>query len=108
MLLDANILRPFLNMGGERAGGVADDEFGKYGPIALYVGGPAKCDSRMSRTRILDLGTPEGGAVSRFRMQRLSDFYYSWGAGAADINHDGVRRRFRPARVLRPGIHEAQ
>ena len=27
---------------------------------------------------------------SHFRMQRLSDFYYSWGAGAADFNHDGV------------------
>ena len=27
---------------------------------------------------------------SRFRMQRLTDFYYAWGAGAADFNHDGV------------------
>ena len=27
---------------------------------------------------------------SHFRMQRLSDFYYAWGAGAADFNHDGV------------------
>ena len=25
-----------------------------------------------------------------FKMQRLSDFYYAWGAGAADFNHDGV------------------
>ena len=25
-----------------------------------------------------------------FKLQRLSDFYYSWGAGAADINHDNV------------------
>jgi hypothetical protein len=27
---------------------------------------------------------------NRFRMQRLSDFYYAWGAGAADFNHDGA------------------
>jgi hypothetical protein len=27
---------------------------------------------------------------SRFRMQQLSDFYYSWGASADDFNHDGV------------------
>ena len=39
IMLDANIVRPFLNDGGEIAGGVAEDEVGKFGPIALYVGG---------------------------------------------------------------------
>ena len=27
---------------------------------------------------------------SRFRMQRINDFYYGWSATAADINHDGI------------------
>src|SRR2546422_362278 len=31
--LDANIVRPHLNGGGEIGGGAADDEAGKYGPI---------------------------------------------------------------------------
>jgi len=37
--IDANIVRPFLNDNGETSGGVADDEFGRFGPIALYAGG---------------------------------------------------------------------
>ena len=91
ILLDANILRPFLNMGGERAGGVAEDEFGKFGPIALYVGGTAKCGSRMSPTRIWRFRyAPKEEVSSHFRMQQLTDFYYAWGAAAADFNHDGV------------------
>ena len=36
IILDANIIRPFLNEGGSgNSGGVADEEFGRYGPIAL-------------------------------------------------------------------------
>ena len=33
---------------------------------------------------------PAEKVSSNFRMQRLSDFYYSWGAGAADVDHDNV------------------
>jgi hypothetical protein len=89
--LDANIVRPFLNEGGERAGGMADPEAGNYGPIALYVGGTGGV--RFKDVAYKDLGIqvrPVEQTSSRFKMQRLSDFYYSWGAGAADINHDGV------------------
>jgi hypothetical protein len=27
---------------------------------------------------------------SNFRLQRLQEFYYSWGAAAGDFNHDSV------------------
>ena len=40
-----------------------------------------------------DLGVkflPPEQLSSNFRMQTLNDFYYSWSAAAADINHDGV------------------
>jgi hypothetical protein len=91
ILLDANIIRSFLNEGGERAGGVADDEFGRYGPIALYVGGSGEV--RFKDIAYKDLSVQvrtKEELSSRFRMQRLTDFYYAWGAGAADFNHDGV------------------
>ncbi len=91
LYLDANIIRPLLNNGGERGGGVADPEAGNFGPIALYAGGSGE-------VRFKDIGhkdlaiqvRPVEKVSSNFRMQRLSDFYYSWGAGAADVNHDNV------------------
>ena len=39
VVLDANILRPFLNDAGGVTGGVADEDFGRFGAVALYVGG---------------------------------------------------------------------
>ena len=33
--------------------------------------------------------TPKEKSSPRFRVQRISDFYYSWGADAADFNKDG-------------------
>ena len=91
IFLDANIVRPFLNDGGEIAGGVAEDEAGRYGPIALYVGGAGEV--RFKDVSYRDLAVKEFApeqVSSHFRMQRLSEFYYSWGAGAGDFNHDGV------------------
>jgi hypothetical protein len=38
ILLDANIVRPFLN-DSPIATGAADDAVGRYGPVALYIGG---------------------------------------------------------------------
>jgi hypothetical protein len=87
LLFDANILRSVLNNGYE-AGGVGEDG---YGPFALYVGGSGEV--RFKDVSYKDLGLhvrePEKTS-SDFRKQRLSDFYYSWGADAADFNHDGV------------------
>jgi hypothetical protein len=36
---------------------------------------------------------------SQFRMQRLTDFYYGWGAAAADFNHDGILDLVSGARI---------
>jgi Domain of Unknown Function (DUF1080)/FG-GAP-like repeat len=86
-IFDANILRSILNNGTE-AGAVGDDG---YGAVALYVGGTGEV--RFKDVAYKDLGlhvreTEE--TLSGFRKQRLSDFYYSWGADVADFNHDGV------------------
>ena len=91
VFIDANIIRSFLNNGGERAGGVADDEFGRYGPIGLYVGGTGEVRFANLAYKDLAIQTRAKEELSnRFRMQKLTDFYYAWGAGAADFDHDGV------------------
>jgi hypothetical protein len=91
LLLDANILRAFLNDAGGLAGGVADDEFGRFGRIALYAGGTG--DVRFKDVSFKDLqprvAAPEQ-VSRRFRMQTLNEFYYSWGPAVADINRDGT------------------
>ena len=121
VFLDANIVRSFLNNGGEVADGVAEDDAGRYGPFALYAGGTGEV--RFKSIAYKDLGlkeTPVEHVSSRFRMQRISDFYYSWGAAAVDVNHDGVldvvsgpyyylgpgytkRREIYPAVTVNPG-----
>jgi hypothetical protein len=92
ILLDANIVRAFLNIyGSETGGGVAEDEVGRYGPIALFAGGTAEVRFKDVAWKNLALKVREPEITStHFRAQKLSDFYYSWGAGAADINHDGI------------------
>ena len=88
--LDANIIRPWLNNGNER-GGVADPEVGNFGPIALYAGGAGEVRFKDVAYKDLSIQVRPVEETSRqFRVQRLSDFYYSWGAGATDVNHDGV------------------
>jgi hypothetical protein len=61
-----------------------------YGSIALYVG--KGCEGRFKNVAYKDLAIkkdPPEEVGSRFRMQRLSPFYYNWSAVAADFNHDG-------------------
>jgi hypothetical protein len=91
IVLDANILRPFLNDAGGLSGGVADEEFGRHGPFALYVGGTG--EARFKDVSYKDLqprvARPEETS-RRFRMQVLNEFYYSWGPDVADINKDAV------------------
>jgi hypothetical protein len=89
--LDANIVRAFLNDSGETAGGAADDDAGRYGPVALYVAGTGAVRFRDVSWKDLAVKSriPESTGP-HFRKQRLSDFYYSWGAGAGDFNNDGV------------------
>jgi hypothetical protein len=93
VILDANILRVWVNDGpeGGTTNGQADEEIASYGPVALYVGGAGEV--RFKQVELKDLGRrelPDEQISSRFRMQRINDFYYGWSASAADINHDGI------------------
>ena len=110
LVLDANILRPFLNDAGGIAGGAADEDFVGFGAIALYAGGTGEV--RFKEVSYKDLqprvALPED--VSRkFRMQTLNEFYYSWGPSIADINRDGIQDIVAgPYYYLGPDYHVAR
>jgi hypothetical protein len=90
VVLDANIVRAFLNDAPGISDGVADPEFGAFGAVALYVGGSGEV--RFKDVSYKDLqprvALPEQ-VSSKFRMQALNEFYYSWGPAISDINRDG-------------------
>ncbi|HEY2012286.1 MAG TPA: FG-GAP-like repeat-containing protein [Bryobacteraceae bacterium] len=89
VLLDSDIVRATLNNGG--MGGATDDDRAGYGPIALYAGGTGEVRFRnLAFKDLMPKVEPKEQVSSRFRMQRISDFYYAWCAAAADINHDGI------------------
>jgi hypothetical protein len=93
IILDGNFLRAWVNDGpeGGMANGQAEEDIAKYGPVALYVGGTGEV--RFKQVELKDLGRrymPDEQVSSRFRMQRINDFYYGWSAAAADINRDGT------------------
>ena len=72
------------------AAGAAEDAAGKYGPIALYVGGTA--EARFKDVAYADLNArpfEEEKLSTNFRVRRLSEFYYSYSSSIADINRDG-------------------
>ncbi|MBD0284616.1 MAG: VCBS repeat-containing protein [Flavisolibacter sp.] len=91
VFLETNVIRSFLNDGRE-IGGAIDDEsaLAGYGPVALYVSGPGEV--RFKDVMYKDISiryTPKEQSSPRFKVQRISDFYYSWGSAAADFNRDG-------------------
>jgi len=91
VMIEENSVRAWVNDIGEGTIGRAEEENGRYGPIALYVGGAGEV--RFKDIAYKDLATryaPAEQVSSRFRMQRLNEFYYAWSAGAADFNHDGI------------------
>jgi hypothetical protein len=91
ILLDASIIRPFVNEVGIR-GGAADESLGRFGPVALYVGGSG--EARFRDLAVSDLAVkslPAETVSSNFRIQRLQDFYYAWGASVGDFNRDSVK-----------------
>ena len=70
-------------------GGATEETHGKYGPIALYVGGTAA--ARFKDVAYADLNARPFEAEktsANFRVHRLSEFYYSYGSAIADINRD--------------------
>ena len=92
-ILDANILRSWLNDGPEAgvASGRVDDQVARYGRVGLYVGG--NTEVRYRSIEIKDLGRrvlSDEKVGDGFRLQRLNDFYDAWSATAADVNRDGV------------------
>jgi hypothetical protein len=89
VIADANILRPIVN-GGLTGGGAIDEELGAFGPIALYVGGTAEVRFRDVSYRDLGIKRFAKEQLSpNFRMQRLTPYYYSFSAAAADVDRDG-------------------
>ena len=92
VILDASATRTILNEGPvPSADGGATDDAGRYGPVALFVGGTGEV--RFKDIGIKDLNRrtiPVEKTSERFRMQRLDEFYYSWSAAIADVNRDGI------------------
>ena len=87
IFFDANIVRAFLNNGHE-IGAVGGEG---YGPVALYIGGRGDVHFKGLALGDMALKLREPDEVSKdFHKQTLSEFYYSWGAAAADFNHDGI------------------
>ncbi len=89
IVFDANILRVSVN-GRGAGGGAADEEVGKFGSVALYVGGTG--EARFRDIGYKDVGLkrlPKEQLSPNFRIQRLSPYYYSFSAAAADMNRDG-------------------
>ena len=71
--------------------GATNDRMMGYGPIALHAGGSGEVRFRSVSAKDLNpKSEPVEATSAHFRMQRLSDFLYSWGATAGDINHDGI------------------
>ena len=91
IFLDLNLQAWLNDVNMRELGGVPAEEAGRYGPLALYVGGAGEV--RFKNIAYKDLGfrysAPEQ-VSSRFRIQRLNEFYYAWSAAAADFNRDGI------------------
>jgi hypothetical protein len=90
IVYDADLIRPYLNKTDWQLQPRATDDASAYGPIALYVGGTDEVRFKDVSYKQLNLREIEPEKVSsNFRMQRLDEFYYSWGVAVADLNHDG-------------------
>jgi len=89
VLLDAEIIRAFLNDGGGEASAAAEN-MDEYGPMSLYVGPGSEVSFKdVAWKNIAIKSHPDEVVGAGFRMQRLNEFFYGWSAAAADFNHDG-------------------
>lgn len=91
LLLDENVMRGYLNDTAQEVSvATADDDIEAFGKVALYVGKGSEV--RFKAISIKDIAMrfqPKDEVGSRFRIQRITPFYYNWTAAAADFNHDG-------------------
>ncbi len=91
-----------------------------YGRVGIYIRSGRAEFSDFSVKNLLGHRVQPEYLSDRFRLQRLDEFTYAWGADVADIDRDGVldvvsgpfyylgpdflaRREFYPARVFNPG-----
>ena len=89
--LDADVIRPILNQASDIAPAAIDDRAAGFGSIALFVGGSGQARFKDVSFKDLNRRTMPPETISgRFRLQQLDEFYYAWGAAAADFNRDGV------------------
>ena len=92
IVIDATLLRPHVNGAARGAGGsvAVDEAMGRFGPVALYVGGTGEVRFRDVSYKDVNLKRFVKDETSPwFRMQRLTPFQYSWAQAAADVNRDG-------------------
>lgn len=90
VIVDADMVWTTLN-GRRGVNSATGDRMMGYGPVALHVAGSSQVRFRDFAAKDLNRKTePASQVSSHFRMQQLSDFFYSWGATSGDINHDGV------------------
>jgi hypothetical protein len=111
VFVDARTTRTILNEGPlASADGEMVDEVGRYGPVALFVGGTGEVRFKDFALKDLNRRTiPAETNSSRFRMQRLDEFYYAWSAAIADVNRDGVMDVLTgPLYYLGPAYTEAR
>ena len=90
LIVDTDLVSVSLN--GRRLGTSAtSDRMMGYGPIALRGAGSGDVVFKDLSFKDLNGKTEPAEKVSEhFRMQRLNDFFYSWGATAGDVTRDGV------------------
>jgi hypothetical protein len=90
VIVDTDMVWTTLN-GRRGANSATNDHMMGFGPLALHVAGTGEVRFRDVAFKDLNHKTePAGQVSSHFRMQELSNFFYSWGATAGDINHDGI------------------
>jgi hypothetical protein len=89
VVLDADVIRSFLNDGGGEASASLEN-MTEYGPIALYVGPGSEVTYKDVAYKNLAIKSqPDEEVGAGFKMQRINEFFYGWSAAAADFNHDG-------------------
>ena len=70
--------------------GTPTSTLGKYGPIALYVGGTGSVTFKdLAYADLIPRPFAAEKSSANFRTQRLNEFYYGYSAAVADFNRDG-------------------